>query len=376
MKDIYELLNDVDIDVDEIDENEDGNIKVEYIEKLRIKKALRKAIKKNRSWNKRAIIAAGLFFAMIGCAGVIGVANPAYATDIPIVGDIFRFLDNGRTGVYDKYKENANEINVTKESNGNSITIKDAIFDGRTLTYTYEIKSNKDLGERPTLGIGGSVIQIEDYKGGLAGSSGTQRVDKNTYVGKDTYTIDEQREKINFQLKIKSIADVSSGEAKEANEAKGNWKFKISLQALQSTKQAVNKGTENEGIKVNIDAISKTSATFSINYSQSITEKVKEKWFSVSTDLEVRDDLGNVYKGEGNGGSGDETTLNWRETFGKLDVMAHQLIITPKIHMSNNGGGAQIDESGKETEIKVNIDENHPESGDIILDNIVVDLDK
>ena len=371
MKDIYELLNDVDIDEDEIDENEDGNIKVAYFEKLRIKKALRKAIKKDKSWNKKAIIAASLFFAMIGCAGVIGIANPTYATDIPIVGDIFRFLDNDRTGVYDKYKENANEINVTKESNGNSITIKDAIFDGRTLSYTYEIKSNKDLGENPTLGSGG--IKIEDYNGGLTGSSGTQRVDKNTYVGKDTYTIDEQRKKINFQLKIKSIEDMTGVETKQI---KGKWNFRISLPALQGTKQAMNKGTEKDGIKVTINSISKTTATFSIDFSQSITKKVKEKWFDVSTDLEVRDNLGNVYKGEGNGGSGDETTLSFRETFGKLDATAHQLIITPKIHMSNNGGGVQTDKNGKEVEFKATIDENHPEKGDIILDNIVIDLDK
>lgn len=371
MKDIYELLNDVDIDEDEIDENEIDNIKVAYIEKLRIKKALRKTIKKDKSWNKKAIIAASLIFAMIGCVGVIGIANPTYATDIPIVGDIFRFLDNDRTGVYDKYKENANEINVTKESNGNSITIKDAIFDGRTLTYTYEIKSNKDLGESPTLGNGG--IKIEDYKGGLSGSSGTQRVNKNTYVGQDTYTIDEERKKIDFQLKIKSVTEMNGV---ESNRIKGKWNFRISLSALQSTKEAVNKGTEKDGIKVNINAISKTTATFSIDFSQSITKKVKEKWFDVSTDLEVRDNLGNVYKGEGNGGSGDETTLNFRETFGKLDVTAHQLIITPKIHMSNTGGGVQTDESGKETEFKAITDKNHPEKGDIILENIVIDLDK
>lgn len=373
MKDIYELLNDINIDESEMDEYEVNNMGVSSIEKLRIKKALRKAIKKNKPGHKKAIIAAGLFFAMIGCTGVIGIANPTYATDIPIVGNIFRFLDNDRTGVYDKYKENANEINVTKESNGNSITIKDAIFDGRTLTYTYEIKSNEDLGENPTLGSGGPSIEIEDYNGEISGSSRTQRAYKNTYVCKDTYTIDEQRKQINFQLKIKSVKAMNGEESKQI---KGKWKFRISLPALQSTKQAVNKGTEKDGINVNINSISKTTATFSIDLSQSITKKVKEKWFDVSTELEVRDNLGNVYKGEDNGARGDETTLNFRETFGKLDVKAHQLIITPKIHMSNTGGGVETDKNGKETEIKAKTDENHPEKGDIILDNIVVDLDK
>ncbi|WP_290443138.1 hypothetical protein [Clostridium estertheticum] len=36
----------------------------------------------------------------------------------------------------------------------------------------------------------------------------------------------------------------------------------------------------------------------------------------------------------------------------------------------------KTDKNGKETEIKAKIDKNHPEKGDIILDNIVVDLDK
>ena len=144
MKDIYELLNDVDID-----ENEMEIMEVSEFEKEKVKKSLRKSIKKNNGWKKKSLIAAALCCAMIGSVGAVGITNPAYAAEIPIVGDIFRFLDNGRTGVYDKYKENANEINVTKESNGVAITIKDAIFDGKTVSYTYEIKSDKDLGESP-----------------------------------------------------------------------------------------------------------------------------------------------------------------------------------------------------------------------------------
>ena len=148
MKDIYELLNDVDIDESEID-----TMDVSEFEKEKVKKHLRKLLKKNKGWKKKGLIAAALCCAVIGSIGAVGIKNPAYAAEIPIVGDIFRFLDNGRTGVYDKYKENANEINVTKESNGVAITIKDAIFDGKTITYTYEIKSDKDLGKNPRTDI-------------------------------------------------------------------------------------------------------------------------------------------------------------------------------------------------------------------------------
>ncbi len=66
---------------------------------------------------------------------------------LPIVGDIFRLLDNGRTGLYENYKEFSTELNMTRESNGVKVTINDAVFDGRTITITYSIESDKDLGE-------------------------------------------------------------------------------------------------------------------------------------------------------------------------------------------------------------------------------------
>ena len=64
---------------------------------------------------------------------------------LPIVGDIFRFLDNGRTGLYENSKTDAGKImephynykqyttvlNMTKESKGIKITINDAILMGR-----------------------------------------------------------------------------------------------------------------------------------------------------------------------------------------------------------------------------------------------------
>ena len=62
---------------------------------------------------------------------------------LPIVGDIFRFLDNGRTGLYENYKEFSTELNMTKESNGVKVTINDAVFDGRTIIITYSIESEK-----------------------------------------------------------------------------------------------------------------------------------------------------------------------------------------------------------------------------------------
>lgn len=143
MKDIYEILNDVDIDESEMDVME-----VSDIEKAKVKKYLKKSINKNGGLKKKSLIAAALCCALIGSSVAVGIANPAYAADIPIVVDIFRFLDNGRTGAYDKYRDYADVVGLTQESNGIKITIKEAIFDGRTLTValsTYNATVNVKL---------------------------------------------------------------------------------------------------------------------------------------------------------------------------------------------------------------------------------------
>ena len=57
---------------------------------------------------------------------------------------------------------------MTKESNGIKVTINDAVFDGETVTITYSIESDKDLGEDPI------ILDTLDIKGstGNAGTSG------------------------------------------------------------------------------------------------------------------------------------------------------------------------------------------------------------
>ncbi|WP_160689769.1 DUF4179 domain-containing protein [Clostridium sp. C2-6-12] len=368
MKDIYELLSDVDIDEDEID-----TMEVSDIEKAKVKKHLKISIKKNNGWKKKGLIAAVLGCVVIGSVGLVGITNPAYAAEIPIVGDIFRFLDNGRTGVYDKYKENANEINVTRESNGVAITIKDAIYDGKTLSYTYEIKSDKDLGESPMI-CGG--LKIKGYKGGMTGGAEVRKIDENTYIGKDDYSIDEDKDEVICQLNIREI--IPTGQNDSNIEIKGQWDFDFDLKAIPGNKQLINKGTEKDGVKANIDSITKTSMSFIINYSQVVPDELRKKWFDMSLEIEVKDDLGNNYKGQGNGGHGNDNdnTMYWSKTFGKLDEKATKLIISPKMHLSNTGGGVSIDENGKETEIKHTIDADHPARGEIKFDDIVINLEK
>ncbi|MDS0527619.1 DUF4179 domain-containing protein [Clostridium sp. SHJSY1] len=372
MKDVYELLNEVNIDENEIEEME-----VSDFEKEKVKTNLRKAMKKNRKFKTGWKVAVAAGFLIVGGIVTIGVTNPAYASEIPVIGDIFRFLDGGRTGVYDKYKENASKINMSRECNGVTVTIKDAVFDGQTIIYTYEIKSDKDLGEKPFISAGGPILTIDGYMGGTGGGSITEKVGENTYIGQDNNTINKEMDEVNFKINIREISDMTSKEGEDKS-VKGNWDFELSLKAVESEKKIINKVTEKSGIKAFIDSITETEMSCIINYSQETPKEFDKKWFWQDLDIEVRDDLGNVYKGEGNGGrrDADGQRFKWSKTFEKLDDKATKLIISPKMRLGNGGGGAKADENGNIVNFDLPIDENHPAHGEIVLDDIVIELDK
>ena len=106
--------------------------------------------------------------------------------------DIFRFLDNGRTGLYENSKTDAGKImephynykqyttvlNMTKESKGIKITINDAIFDGKTVSINYSIESNRDRRKSKYVGF----LTIKGA-GTQSGSNKITKVADRKYTG-------------------------------------------------------------------------------------------------------------------------------------------------------------------------------------------------
>lgn len=380
MKDIYELLNDVEIDDEEMKkveieieqynrQEEGGEGLKKDLEKAAIKRALKKRINKKNRWYGKGMVAAITTGVIIGGTLCVGVVNPTYAKGLPIVGDIFRFLDNGRTGIYDLYKENAQEINVTKESNGVSITVQDALFDGKTVYLTYVVNTDKDLGDKPKIGVG-PTFSIKGYEGGMTGSSQSKKIDEHTYVAQESYTIDEFKESIKCKLKIKEILIF---DANNQDSIKGNWQFEFELGATEGIREDVNKSTTEDGFSVTIDYVMNTPMSYIINYTQEVPKAYRTEWDDVSTMLEVKDDLGNSYDGDMNGGRGriDTGIMSFTMTFGKIDERASKLIITPRILCSTYKGGVAIDAKGNETQLQLKSDK---EDRMLVLPEIVIPI--
>jgi hypothetical protein len=376
MKNIYEIFNEIDIDEAEMTE-----IEVTELEKARLKNSLKASIKNNKkNFRKIGLTAAAIICIFAGSIGFFGVTFPTYAAETPIIGDIFRFFDNGKTGIYDKFKENANELNITKEDNGISMTIVDALFDGKNIYLSYEIKSDKDLGIHPSIiNDNYHFLDIKGYKGGLSSNYLITKINSDTndnvYIGKSTYTIDADKLKeITCKLRFNEISFSES----EDDIIKGNWNFDFNLKAIENNKQIINKVFEQDDIKFSIDSITKTPVSFILNYSQYNLENFRKNWFDVTLGIaDVKDDLGNVYtRGDGGEGHGDDNHTEWTAIFEKLNENATKLIITPKVHFSNNGGGISYDPNGNETKISPAQVEGQPKSKDVILDAITIDLKK
>lgn len=378
MKDIYELLNDIDIDETEFKEME-----VSELEKAKVTRTLKKSIskkKKMKRWQKN-VLAASIIFGL--STATIGLSFTASAKSIPLMGDIFSYFSNENSGLsdaikngkglYSDYKAYSNEIGLTKESNGLTFTINDAIYDGKTVTITYIIESEEDLGD------GSFFIPSPNIKEMKAqgGSDGISKVADKKYVGLLTVSNleDLKVDKVNIDWDINSI-----GITDMDKEIKGNWDFAFSLKATESNEKVINKSVNQHGLKVSVKKLSISPMSFVVDYHQEVSYSVKNKWDEAYVELSIRDDLGNVYAGQGNGGSGiDSYNLNFSKTFQKIDPNATKLIATPHVTLRNftseNHGEATITEDGEE---KVSSFPTKPSSApkELVLDEIVIDLKK
>lgn len=380
MKDIYELLNDLNID-----ENEFEEMEVNELEKANIKRSLKKAINKKKKRNgwKKSVAAASI---LAGLSVTTFVTYPAYAGNIPVIDDIFRFFDNEKTaldnsnkeksqskepGLYYDYKKFSNEINITKESNGVKITINDAVFDGKTLTLTYTIESKQDLGNADI-----SMPRITGMKAS-GGTGKTSKIDTNKYVGIITVS--------NIEDKKLDVAHINWDIDHIRNPDNqtviiGDWNFDFSLDATDSKIHLTDSSTEKNGVKVSIGKISFNPMSFIVYYDQEVTEMVKNKWDGVDVELEIKDDLGNIYSGEDNGGMRKDSSyhVSGSKTFEKLDPNATKLIITPHVTLrdynSDNFASVEITKDGKK---EIPLPEK-PGKGkeEIVLEDIMIKIKK
>ncbi|WP_020618013.1 DUF4179 domain-containing protein [Paenibacillus daejeonensis] len=364
-KELYKQLNHLKVEVQEVED-----VEVNELEHQRVKQSLHASIRrepKRSKWRHNSA-AAVMLLAVGGVA--TGITFPAYAAGIPLIGDVFKLADrlSAQSGLFEHYKEYSTEMNMSAESKGITITLGDAIFDGKVATLTYTLESDRDLGEQPMIsgtpsfrgssGGGGSQSIIKIDAGKYAGIIRTSSIDHN---GVDSV-------KLNWPIEAVIVGDTHE-------RIEGRWSFAVALDATDQQVQMVGHAVEASGVQLTLDRLSMSPMSFMLYYETLIAQDLYSAWDDVDVEFEVRDNLGHVYAGEGNGGSGKEKDggMEWKfsHTFEKLDPQATELIVTPTLRLyvytAENHGG--IDEHGQEI-----AGSGKPERDDqfLVLEDIVI----
>lgn len=198
--------------------------------------------KKGRKLAKRTAVAAAV--TLVAFTG-LSAAFPAYARNIPVVNSVFQFLSE--KNIIDKeYVKYSSDLNLSKTSNGTTVTINSIAYDGIDLSIAYTVESEKELKFSPHMldkdfKINGKVTSF--------GSGGTGKlINKNTYVGVDSFHVsndylpEEQRKFIlggDVVIPDNFIMDLNIKEFSDGTKGKWDFKFKVSLDQIKGKVKSV-----------------------------------------------------------------------------------------------------------------------------------------
>lgn len=341
MKDIYDELNDINVDASQFVEEE-----VSAAEKAQMMMDLKRKIRRPKPVKWRKIAAAASISVGLSSAALFGLSFTSFAQEIPIIGNVFKWFNND--GFYDNYSEHANALEMTQVDNGISITLNEAVFDGKTLYITYELTSEIDLGDDISLkGMPAILNHVGGHMG--TGSGDIKKVDDFRYVGVSTARMypENRVEEGSFEFDITGIILDSSNidmhrmisdPTYSMKEIAGNWKFQFDLQATDNVEQSVGLSSAGNDVTVSVNKVAYTPMSFILFYQEFITQELYAKWDFISVSVVVKDDLGHTYATGGSNGGGLTLRLSHTETFEKLDPKAKKLIVTPTVVLSQRDG--------------------------------------
>lgn len=250
MKDNFEILNNVEMDLDKY---EDLNI-----DKDKLKKKMRGQIKSKSKLKKNITKVAGIFIVGGGLV-VAGIINPSLANKIPVIENIFEDLNEtfGLDTVDSRY---AQGIGQTQTKNGVTVSIEEAVSDGHNLYLTYKIKSEEKLPRydeyRPYGRNSGEFAIYSDIKIDKDGSwvTGTGLTgyykDEYTFVGMESYQLEFKGKEApsNFNVKIK-INHIGGVFANIEEMIKGPFKFSLNIDS-KVDKEVIAVNKSQDGYKV------------------------------------------------------------------------------------------------------------------------------
>lgn len=226
----------------------------------------------------------GAICATIALILALGIANPALAAKLPIIGNVFEAIEKNLffPGNYSQY---ATSVNETTTSNGVDITLSEILCDGQYLYVTY-IVENKDSFKYTSWGNTGKMdmnqlITEESYNkvnfsdieldgSGFAGLEG-KFINENTFVGVRKYNLDSLNTEIPsefiFQTKIIYLENYGINNTDRSYKKIGSWAFKVPVTVNKNLRKNIEFSQQkNDLVTINSINLSPFDMILDINY--------------------------------------------------------------------------------------------------------------
>ena len=325
-KSYKDLLN---LDVDSIEPMDVSNAK-----KTNIKNhILAKGHKKKRFIPLRRLAVAATIG--IGAVTAMSLTFPTVASQLPFMDNIIHYFDKEDT-IFENYDDLATDISQIQTSNGVSVMIESAVFDGTSLSISYAIETDIELGPSPY--TSNSFFDIKDTSG-LSGSGSLQKISDSTYVGIETITPhfnNTAPDEITVSWQPKAFKNGITN-----TEVTGDWRFDFTLPKLEGELQTIGQSVTEQGVTVTINSFEKNDLSTVIQYEQVVEADISEQQPYVFVQFDtVQDNLGNTYIVENNGGSSHDNGRFFKgsSTFKSPHPEATSLTLIPTIYSSRGSG--------------------------------------
>lgn len=309
----------IDMDIDQLE-----LLDVTDIEKARVKQHVLKKRKKTPIWRNIAVAAV----IIVGASTATGFAFPSLASQIPFMDNVINYF-NDEEQHYKNFEAFSTNIGLAQTSNGITVMIDNAVYDGTNITVSFAIETDHDFGKAMRISAPNGFDVV-----GANGSGGGNQITKisdTRYVGLSTFTPHFKDEKYPETVEITWSPQAFYSMSNDL-EVEGDWSFDFSLDRLKGDIQLVNETVQSKDVNFTLKSVEFTDVSTVIAYEQVVTDKLLEQWPSVTPVFRVSDDLGHVYiNGTGGGGVSLDNGKNFEGTtaFGTIQEGASQLIIQP-----------------------------------------------
>lgn len=221
------------------------------------------------------------------------------------------------------------DIGLVQTSNGMTVMIDNAVYDGTNITVSFAIETDYDFGQEMRMRAPNWFDVV-----GARGSGGGHNITKisdTRYVGLSTFTPRFKDDIYPESLQVTWTPQAFYNRENEL-EVKGDWSFEFALERLDGDLQLINETVRHKDVNFTLRSVEFTDVSTVIAYEQVVSDELLKESVSVSPSFIITDDLGNVYELR-RGGSGmspdDYKTFKGTSTFDSIEEGASQLIIQP-----------------------------------------------